>query len=85
MFRSILQRSSYGGCDQAKLGDELMLKGDPEFVGGGPEREDGLAANGGTGETSDQSQQMIPFKRGGIGVLNRRRNGIEEGHAQPLS
>ena len=41
------------GEQETEFGDKLMLKGDPGFVSGGPEGEDGLAADGGAGEAAD--------------------------------
>jgi hypothetical protein len=65
---------------QAKLAGELVLAGDPGFVGRGLEVENRVAADGRGGKAGDQSQQRLPLESGKVGVFNRRRNGIEQRH-----
>ena len=69
---------------EAEFGDELVLGGDPGLVRGGPEGEDGLAADRRARKASNQSKEKIPLEGGGVGVLNGRRDGIEEGHGATL-
>ena len=69
---------------QAQLAGELMLAGDPLFVGGGLEVENRLPANRRGGKAGDQRQQRLPLEGGKVGVLDRRRDGIEQGHGSIL-
>ncbi len=74
--------------EETEFAGELVLAGDPRFIGGGLKVKDGGAAHGRGGKTGHQSQKRLPLKCGKVGVGNGRRNGIEEGHgfqAQPLS
>jgi hypothetical protein len=61
-----------------------MLMGDPGFVGGGSEIENCVAANGGRGETGDEGEERLPLDGDKVGMFNGRRDGIEQGHGQPL-
>ncbi len=54
--------------EQAQFAGELMLEGDPGFVGGGFEIENRLTANRGRGKARDESQQRLPFESGKVGV-----------------
>ena len=67
---------------QPEFAGELMLAGDPGFIGGGFEIEDRVAAHGRGGKTGDEGQQRLPLQGGKVGVFHRRRNGIEQGHTQ---
>ena len=53
---------------QAKLAGELVLAGDPFFVGGGLEIENRVAADGRSGKAGDESQQRLPLESGKVGV-----------------
>ena len=65
---------------QAHLAGELMLARDPRFIGRGPRGENRLAAHGRGGKAGHERQQRLPLESGQIGVLDRRRNGIEQRH-----
>ena len=70
---------------QAQLFGELVLAGDPGFVGGGLEVENRLTTDRRGGKTGDQRQKRLPFESGKVGELHRRRNGIEQGHGTILA
>ena len=65
---------------QPHLAGELMLAGDPLFVGRGSQIENRVAAHGRSGKAGHQRQQRLPLESGKVGVHHRRRNGIEQGH-----
>ncbi len=70
---------------QAHFAGELMLARDPGLVGGRAQSENGCAANRRCGEASHQGEQRLPLERGEIGILHRRRDGIEQRHSHDLS
>jgi len=65
------------GKQQPEFAGELMLAGDPGFVGGGLQVQDCLAADRRGGKASHQGQQRLPLKSGKIGVFHGRRDGIK--------
>jgi hypothetical protein len=48
------------------------------------QRKDRFATDRGRGEGRREREERLPLKRDQIGVLDRRRNGIEERHRQQL-
>ena len=67
--------------EKTKLGGEAVLGGDPGFVGGGSEGENGVAADRRRGKAGDEGQKRLPFEGDEVGGFDRRRDGIEKWHA----
>ncbi len=54
---------------EAHLAGELVLTGDPRFVGGRMQREDRSSAYRRCGKTRDKGKQRLPLESGGVSVL----------------
>ena len=70
---------------KAELAGELVLLRDPRLVGRWAEGKDSLAANGRCGVAGEKYQQRFPLERRRVGVFDKRRDGVKQGHGTAFS